>query len=118
MRHPRYDTQPGCAVEATLEVIGGKWKGVLLYHLLQQTMRFGELRRRLPDVTQRMLTLQLRELEHAGLIKREVYAQVPPRVEYSLTDLGKTLEPMILMMRNWGQIYLSRARPVELNPDV
>jgi len=106
MRHSRYDSTPGCAVEATLEVIGGKWKGVLLYHLLNATLRFGELRRLVPDVTQRMLTQQLRELERDGVVERKVYAQVPPRVDYSLTKFGKSLEPIVLMMRDWGQAYL------------
>ncbi len=108
MRHSRYDANPGCAVEAALEVIGGKWKGVLLYHLLEETLRFGELRRRLPNVTQRMLTQQLRELEHDGVIERKVYAEVPPRVEYSLTIFGKTLKPIVLMMRDWGDVYLNK----------
>src|SRR5215472_2852391 len=108
MRHSRYDATPGCAVEAALEVVGGKWKGVLLYHLLGGTMRFGELRRHVPGITQRMLTQQLRELEDDGVIDRKVYAQVPPRVDYSLTEFGKTLEPIILLMRNWGEVYLTR----------
>ncbi|WP_084143359.1 winged helix-turn-helix transcriptional regulator [Methylocapsa acidiphila] len=113
MRHSRYDTTPGCAVEATLEVIGGKWKGVLLYHLLNGTLRFGELRRLVPDVTQRMLTQQLRELERDGVIERKVYAQVPPRVDYSLTKFGRTLEPIVLMMRDWGKTYLNDHAPTQ-----
>ena len=108
MRHKRYDSTPGCAVEAALEVIGGKWKGVLLFHLLDQSLRFGELGRRLPGVTQRMLTQQLRELEADGVINRKVFAQVPPRVDYSLTEFGRTLEPIILMMRDWGETYLEK----------
>lgn len=108
MRHSRYDSTPGCAVEAALEVIGGKWKGVLLFHLLGGTLRFGELRKRLPGVTQRMLTQQLRELEEDGVINRKVYAQVPPRVDYSLTEFGRTLEPIVLLMRDWGDVYLVR----------
>lgn len=106
MRHSRYDTTPGCAVEATLEVVGGKWKGVLLFHLLQGTKRFGELRRFLPGVTQRILTQQLRELEQDGVIGRKVFAEVPPRVEYSMTPFGCSLEPIIRLMHEWGSRYL------------
>lgn len=95
----------GCPVEATLEVIGGKWKGIILFHLLQGTKRFNEFRRLMPDITQRMLTLQLRELESDGVIHREVYREVPPKVEYSLTEFGKTLEPIIVLMRDWGAKY-------------
>ncbi|MFL5577051.1 MAG: winged helix-turn-helix transcriptional regulator [Gemmatimonadaceae bacterium] len=116
MRHRKYKRTPGCSVEVCLEVIGGKWKGVILDHLLSGTKRFGELRRLLPNVTQRMLTTQLRELEADGVIARTVYAQVPPRVEYSLTEFGTTLEPIIALMRSWGDEYLVR-RPEILTPD-
>ncbi|MCA1907964.1 MAG: helix-turn-helix transcriptional regulator [Magnetospirillum sp.] len=102
MAHERYDCSPGCPVEATLEMIGGKWKGVVLFHLMEGVHRFSELRRKLPSVTQRMLTKQLRELEDAGLVTRTVYPQVPPRVEYSLTDLGQTLRPVIAALKSWG----------------
>ncbi|MGE3680373.1 MAG: winged helix-turn-helix transcriptional regulator [Bdellovibrionales bacterium] len=95
----------GCPVEATLDVIGGKWKGVILYHLLGNVMRFNELRKLLPDVTQRVLTKQLRELEQAGIIRREVYPEIPPKVEYSLTPLGETLHPIVTAMRAWGKRY-------------
>ena len=108
MRHSRYDSTPGCPVEATLEVIGGKWKGVILFHLLETTMRFGELGRSVPGITQRMLTQQLRELEADGLVARKVYAQVPPRVDYSMTEFGRTLAPLILQMREWGVAYLDQ----------
>lgn len=105
MKKRRYDCQYGCSVEAALDVIGGKWKGVILFHLLDGTKRFGELRRILPDVTQRMLTLQLRELEDAGVVHREIYKEVPPKVEYSLTPFGRTLKPILLLMRDWGDQY-------------
>lgn len=98
----------GCPVEATLDVIGGKWKGVILYHLIHGTKRFGELRRLMPHITQRMLTLQLRELEKDGVVHREVYREVPPRVEYSLTEFGRTLSPIILQMRDWGESLIRR----------
>lgn len=89
-----------------MDVVGGKWKGVILFHLLKGPMRFNELRRLLPDVTQRMLTLQLRELEEVGVVHREVYKEVPPKVEYSLTPFGASLEPILLLMRNWGDQYV------------
>jgi DNA-binding HxlR family transcriptional regulator len=108
-KHKSYTCEGGCPVEATLELIGGKWKGLLLYRLMDGTQRFNGLRRALPDITQRMLTRQLRELEAAGLVKRVVYAEVPPRVEYSLTPLGTSLRPIITALRSWGEGYLSRA---------
>src|SRR6185437_12435382 len=101
MKRRHYDGQYGCSVEATLDVIGGKWKGVILFHLLHKTMRFNELRRMLPNVTQRMLTLQLRELENDGIVHREIYREIPPHVEYSLTPFGRSLEPLILLMSEW-----------------
>src|SRR5947209_3684331 len=81
-------------VEATLDVIGGKWKVVILFWLKDRTLRFGELRRKIPGVSERMLTQQLRELEEHGIVHREVYPEVPPKVEYSLTDYGGTLRPI------------------------
>ena len=108
MKRRHYEGQYSCSVEATLDVIGGKWKCVILFHLLDGSKRFGELRRQLPDVTQRMLTLQLRELEEAGIIHREVYREVPPKVEYSLTSFGKTLEPVLLLLRDWGDDYMAQ----------
>ena len=112
--------QYGCSVEATLDVIGGKWKGVILYKLLEGPRRFSALKRELPTITQRMLTLQLRELEEDGLLHREIYKEIPPRVEYSLTEFGKTLEPILLAMLAWGDQYTSKiiarksAQPVSL----
>ncbi|ANC78311.1 MarR family transcriptional regulator [Fictibacillus phosphorivorans] len=91
-----------CPVEATLDIIGGKWKSVILYHLIDGEIRFNELKRLVPGITQRMLTLQLRELERDGIIHREVYKQVPPKVEYSLTSFGETLIPIIKSMLQWG----------------
>lgn len=101
-QHYKYDCSEGCPVEAALEVIGGKWKGVTLFHLLEGTKRFSELQREIGTVTQRMLTKQLRELEAAGLVARKVYPVVPPKVEYSMTEKGKTLEPLLNSLRNWG----------------
>lgn len=107
-----YDCAPGCPVEATLDLIDGKWKAVILYHLLGDTIRFNELGRRLSKISQRMLTRQLRELEAAGLIHREIYPEVPPRVEYSLTALGRSLEPVVRSLWSWGNAYLEVQRTV------
>lgn len=95
-----------CPTETALDLIGGKWKGMILYYLCSETRRFNELMRLIPNITQRMLTKQLRDLEVHGIVHREVYAQVPPKVEYSLTSLGKTLEPVILELEKWGKGYL------------
>jgi len=97
-----------CPIEATLGVIGGRWKAAVLFQLRSGTKRFGELRRLLPNVTQRMLTLQLRELEADGLVQRTVYAEVPPRVEYTITPWGASLEPVLLAMCEWGARYRRR----------
>ncbi|HEX6540507.1 MAG TPA: helix-turn-helix domain-containing protein [Ktedonobacterales bacterium] len=94
-----------CPVEITLSIVGGKWKPMIVWFLLSGTKRFGELRRLLPGATQQMLTMQLRELEQAGVLHREVYAQVPPKVEYSLTELGRTLEPVVTQLATWGEWY-------------
>jgi DNA-binding HxlR family transcriptional regulator len=108
-RHKSFDCGPGCPVEGALGLIDGKWKGVILYHLLKETLRFNEIRRKLPSVTQRMLTLQLRELEADGLVNRTVFAQVPPRVDYSLTARGRSLEPVIGALKAWGDANLAIA---------
>lgn len=108
MRHEKYDCNFGCPVEAALEAIGGKWKGVILYHLQSGTKRFSELQKLIPDITQRMLTNQLRELESDQIILRTVYAEVPPKVEYSLTDFGQTLSPILSDLQEWGMKYIDK----------
>lgn len=95
-----------CVVDAALDLIGGKWKGVIVFHLLDGTLRFNALKRFTPGITQRMLTKQLRELETAGLVLRTVYAQVPPKVEYCLTTAGMRLAPVISALKVWGEEHL------------
>jgi len=102
-RHPGYTN---CPVEAALDLIGAKWKSIILFRVLEETRRFNELRRLMPGLTQRMLTNQLRELERDGLIARKVYAQVPPKVEYSMTEFGKTLEPVLLTLKQWAEVQM------------
>lgn len=97
-----------CPVATTLEIVGGKWKAVILWHLTFKTLRFSQLRRRLPGVTQKMLTQQLRELETDGVVHREVFPEVPPRVEYSLTETGWTLQPILAQMCDWGRAHQER----------
>ena len=103
-----------CPVEATLELIGGKYKALILWHLSEQTLRFSELKKLLPNATAKMLTQQLRELEAHNLLHREVFPVIPPKVEYSLTELGRSLMPVLVAMRNWGAGYL-RTKEVEPN---
>ena len=95
-----------CPVEAALDVIGGKWKPLILWALGDQVMRFGELQKALPGVNTKMLTKQLRELEEDGVIWRKVYPEVPPRVEYAITDFGRTLIPILEALCTWGAEYL------------
>ncbi|HTY14913.1 MAG TPA: helix-turn-helix domain-containing protein [Methanoregulaceae archaeon] len=95
-----------CTVEATLDVIGGKWKPLILWALGDKVLRFSELQRDLPGVNAKMLTKQLRELEEDGVIQRTVYPEVPPRVEYAMTDFGKTLIPILQALCTWGAQYL------------
>jgi len=104
-RHSQYDCSEGCPIEAALEIIGGKWKGVVLYHLIDETKRFNELQRAVVNVSQRILTKALRELEADGLVHREVYAVVPPKVEYSLTAKGQTLVPILMALKDWGESF-------------
>jgi DNA-binding HxlR family transcriptional regulator len=119
IRHSTFDCIPGCSVEAAISLFEGKWKAVVLFHLMNaDKLRFGELRRILPGVSPRVLTNQLRELEADGLIKRVVYAEVPPRVEYSLSALGATLRPIILALKDWGDENLTRfGKPVSTDGD-
>lgn len=98
---------PACPVETTLTLIGDKWKVLILRDLMTGTKRFGELKKCVGNVSQKMLTVQLRAMEANGLVHREVYAEVPPRVEYSLTDLGRSLKPILDAMWSWGENYKS-----------
>lgn len=99
-----------CPVELTLDMIGGKWKTLILWQLKDTTLRFSALKRMIPGITQKMLTQQLRELEENGLVSRKIYAEIPPRVEYSLTGYGKSLEPVLLLMCRWGMEQAERYR--------
>ena len=101
----RLNSKSGCAVEVTLSVMGGTWKPIILFQLLHGKKRFSELGRNIGGITQRMLTLQLRELEEACIVQRTVHAEVPPRVDYELTELGHSLQPVLIAMRNWGSNY-------------
>lgn len=99
------DTLPACPVETTLSLIGDKWKVLVLRELMEDTKRFGELQRAIGGVSQKVLTTQLRAMEADGLVHREVYAEVPPRVEYSLTETGRSLKPVIDSLGAWGSAY-------------
>ncbi|RLB65245.1 MAG: MarR family transcriptional regulator [Deltaproteobacteria bacterium] len=97
-----------CPVEATMDVIGGKWKLLIIHYLLEGTKRFNELQKAIPAVTQRMLTSKLRELEKDGIVHRKVYAEVPPKVEYSMTEFGRTVESMLWVMHDWGKTFIAK----------
>ena len=99
---------PACPVETTLMLIGDKWKVLILRDLMPGTRRFGELKKSIGSVSQKVLTAQLRDMEAKGLVRRKVYAEVPPRVEYSLTDLGRSLKPILDAMWNWGEEFKAR----------
>jgi DNA-binding HxlR family transcriptional regulator len=101
-----------CPVEAAIEVIGGKWKPLILWWLHQRTHRFAELRRQIPGITEKMLTQHLRELEADGIVHREVYPTVPPRVEYSLTEYGASLRRALRAICDWGQTHMKRTGAV------
>lgn len=104
---------PACPVEATLSLIGDKWKVLILRDLMPGTKRFGELKKSVGNVSQKVLTAQLRSMESSGLLNRTVYPEVPPRVEYSLTELGKSLKPVLDAMRDWGEGYKASARQAD-----
>ena len=98
-----------CPLEATVQLIGGKYKAIILWHLMNGTLRYSELHRKMPHATDKMLAQQLRELERDGLINRVVYPVVPPKTEYSLTEFGKSLTPILDAMCNWGTAYLNES---------
>ncbi len=98
-------------MELTLEVVGGKWKSLLVYHLLDAPLRFSELRRQVPGITEKMLTQQLRELERDGIVSRTVFPEVPPRVEYVATEHGRTLKPVLEAMCHWGRYHWQQRTP-------
>jgi DNA-binding HxlR family transcriptional regulator len=105
-----------CPVEATIDVIGGKWKPLILWWLHQRTHRFAELRRLMPGITEKMLTQQLRELEADGIVHRRIYPTVPPKVEYSLTEYGGSLKRALQAICDWGRIHMERINAVEKAP--
>ncbi len=105
----------GCPLEAAIEIIGGKWKAPILFHLQGGTKRFNQLRRLMPRVTQRMLTKQLRELEADQIIHRKVFAEIPPRVEYSITEFGLTLAPSLKVLQMWGNEYFDKLSRIRRN---
>jgi DNA-binding HxlR family transcriptional regulator len=107
MKYMEYE----CPLALALEIIGGKWKALVLYHLRKGKLRTSEIKRRLPNITQKMLTQQLRELERDGLVSRQVFDAVPPKVEYSLTELGETVKPVLIDLCSWGYVYAAHESP-------
>ena len=114
MERPRVN-QVHCPVSVTAETIGGKWKPLILFYLEGGTRRFGELRRLIPEATKKMLTQKLRELERDEIVHRKVYAEVPPRVEYSLTRHGESLSPILKQMSKWGAKHAARYRGMKMS---
>lgn len=107
VKHSRFDCTPGCSVEAAIGLLDGKWKSIILWHLLSdKVLRFSELRKKIPTITQKVLTRQLRELEEDKIILRKVYAQIPPKVEYSLSDVGISLTPILIALKEWGDNHI------------
>ncbi len=104
---------PPCPVETTLQLIGNKWKILILRDLMGGTKRFGELKKSISGVSQKVLTSQLRDMEQCGLVKRKIYAEVPPRVEYSLTEIGLSLSPVLDALKDWGIGYKTRTMPLD-----
>lgn len=100
-----------CTMEATLDLVGGKWKALILWHLLGKPLRFNEICKKLPQVTAKMLTQQLRDLEKNGLISRTIFPMAPPKVVYELTSLGRSLYPILNAMCDWGEMYLREMQP-------
>ncbi|MBD0334481.1 MAG: helix-turn-helix transcriptional regulator [Cyanobacteria bacterium Co-bin13] len=105
---PEAVTEGTVFVQATLKVLGGKWKILILWHLKEETRRFSELKRLIPEITEKMLTQQLRELVNDGIVSRQAYSELPPKVEYSFTDYGKTLVPVLQALCRWGEAHLER----------
>jgi DNA-binding HxlR family transcriptional regulator len=105
-----------CPIEAAIDVVGGKWKPLILWWLHQRTCRFAELKRLIPGVTEKMLTQQLRELEADGIVKRTVYATVPPKVEYSMTPYGQSLKQALKEISKWGRLHIQRIGAIEEPP--
>lgn len=101
-----------CGLDAAIDVMGGKWKGLILFALHEEPLRFGELRRAVPGISERMLILQLREMENSGLVHREAYHQVPPKVEYSLTEFGQSLNRAMMPLGEWGEEHMGRIEAI------
>lgn len=105
-----------CGLDAAIAVMGGKWKGLVLFMLQDGTLRFGELRRALPGISERVLALQLREMETSGLIHREIHPQVPPKVEYSLTEFGRSLNAALAPLGEWGEQHMKDIEDIPWGP--